>query len=110
MPIGCETVTDDPLTALKQKDPRTTVILDAPILDSRLRGNDAAGPCALTPAEVIDYQINDVVIKAQVDQPSWLVLNDSYFTGWMAFKVNADQSETEITDHARLRQFPRGAD
>ena len=24
------------------------------------------------------------------------MLNDSYFTGWMAFKVNADQSETEI--------------
>ena len=30
MPIGCETVTDDPLAALKQHDPRTTVILDAP--------------------------------------------------------------------------------
>ena len=30
MPGGCETVTDDPLAALRQHDPRTTVILDAP--------------------------------------------------------------------------------
>ena len=28
MPIGCETITDDPLTALRQYDPRTTVIVD----------------------------------------------------------------------------------
>ncbi|CAG0929889.1 hypothetical protein TFLX_01464 [Thermoflexales bacterium] len=95
MPIGCETVTDDALAALKQHDPRMTVILDAPKLDSRLRGNDVA-PCVLTAAEVIDYQINDVVIKSKTDQPAWLVLNDTYFTGWMAFRVNADQSETEV--------------
>ena len=28
MPIGCETITDDPLAALKQYDPRTTVIVE----------------------------------------------------------------------------------
>jgi len=50
----------------------------------------------MAPAVISDYQINDVLIKTQVDQPGWLVLNDSYFTGWMAFRVNADQSETEI--------------
>jgi len=92
MPIGCETITDDPLTALKQYDPRTTVIVEK----SANQANAANPACVLTPAEVIDYQINDVVIKTQVDQPSWLVLNDTYFNGWMAFRVNADQSETEI--------------
>ena len=72
MPIGCETVTDDPLTALKQHDPRTTVIVDAPTLDARLRQSadsvrehKRALNAALT---MIDYQINDVVIKAQADQ------------------------------------------
>jgi len=93
MPIGCETISDIPLIALTRFDPRTTVILDAPLLGAE---PGAAPACTLTPAEVIDYQINDVVIKTQADQPSWLVLNDTYFTGWMAFRMNADQSETEI--------------
>ena len=50
----------------------------------------------LTPAGVSDYQINDVVIKTQVDQPGWLVLADTYFTGWQAFDVQSDGTEKEI--------------
>jgi O-antigen/teichoic acid export membrane protein len=92
MPIGCETITEDPLAALKQHDPRTTVIVEKP-------ANQSGAPnpaCALTPAVISNYQLNDVMIKTQADQPSWLVLNDTYFAGWMAFRVNADQSETEV--------------
>jgi O-antigen/teichoic acid export membrane protein len=104
MPIGCETITDDPLAALRQHDPRSTVIVDTPKLDSRLRGNDVA-PCALVPADVIDYQINDVVIKTKADQPSWLVLNDTYFNGWLAYSVQADGTEKEVPIYRAYGNF-----
>jgi O-antigen/teichoic acid export membrane protein len=94
MPIGCKIVTDDPLSALKQHDPRTTVIIDESW--DTVRGHDIAASCALDSAEIIDYQVNDVVIKTQVDQPSWLILADTYFTGWQAFDVHPDQSETKV--------------
>lgn len=109
LPIGCEVTTADPLTALRQHDPRTTVILDAPAGRAPGGAADAqslpAEGCALTPAEVSDYQIDDVVIAAQVDRPSWLVLSDTYFTGWQAFVVHADQSETEIPLHRAYGNF-----
>ncbi len=55
MPIGCETVTDDPLAALKQHDPRTTVIVENdPRIDRRAANVRA---CALTPAD--DDRLSD---------------------------------------------------
>ena len=101
MPIGCETVTTDPLAALKEHDPRTTVIIEqAPILIGVLKS-----ACVLTPADVIDYQINDVVIKTNAAQASWLALADTYFTGWQAFVVHADQSETEAPIYRAYGNF-----
>ncbi len=115
MPIGCETVTDDPLATLKQHDPRTMVILDPAAgqhnADSRAERLGAL-PCALAPADVIDYQINDVVIRSKTDRPSWLVLNDTYFTGWMAFNVQADGAEKDVPinrAYGNFRAVPIGA-
>ncbi len=96
MPIGCTTVAADPLAALKEHDPRTTVIVEKE-LDSRLRGAERdTAACGLNAATIVGYSNNDVTIKAQADQASWLVLADTYFTGWQAFEVHADQSETEL--------------
>jgi O-antigen/teichoic acid export membrane protein len=101
MSIGCETITDDPLAALKQHDPRSTVIVEKPADRS-----GAENPvCALQAANVVDYQINDVVLKTQVDQPSWLVLNDTYFTGWLAYNVQADGTEKEVPIYRAYGNF-----
>jgi O-antigen/teichoic acid export membrane protein len=94
--------TDDPLTALRQHDPRTTVILDAPTGPSS-GGEADESPlrvegCALTPAEVLDYKTNDVVLKTEEDQPSWLVLNDTYFTGWRAFAYGVPPDRPDVSD------------
>ena len=96
MPSGCETITDDPLAALKQHDPRTTIILDMTPSLASSSGRTAAAPCVPTPAVISDYQINDVTIKTNVAQPGWLVLSDTYFTGWMAYRVQADGAEKEV--------------
>ncbi len=37
------------------------------------------------PQPVVAYSINQVVVEATVETPSWLVLGDSYFPGWKAF-------------------------
>ena len=61
MPIGCETVTDDPLAALKQHDPRTTVIVEKPA-DRSGAANPACALHSRRRSSII--RINDVVIKA----------------------------------------------
>ncbi|MBI5567182.1 MAG: flippase, partial [Chloroflexi bacterium] len=104
MPIGCTTVAADPLAALKEHDPRTTVIVEKE-LDSRLRGNDVASDCGLNAATIVEYGSNEVTIKAQAAQASWLVLADTYFTGWQAFEVHADQSETELPIYRAYGNF-----
>ena len=74
---------------------------------------DAAGLCALTncpkpadaqftPANITIYKNTDVWVDAQVNGPSWLILNDSYFPGWRAFvrplgASDADEKEVPIT-------------
>lgn len=105
LPIGCETSTDTPLLALTQHDPRTTVILDTLPPTSRLRGAGAAPGCGLTPAEISAYHLNDVVIKTQIDRPAWLVLADTYFTGWQAFEVEASNVEREIPIYRAYGNF-----
>ncbi len=101
IPIGCETITDDPLAALKQHDPRSTVIVERPADRS-----GAENPsCVLQAADVIDYQINDVVIQANAAQPSWLVLNDTYFTGWLAYAGQANGAEREVPIYRAYGNF-----
>jgi O-antigen/teichoic acid export membrane protein len=93
MPTGCEIVTADPLAALRQHDPRTRVIVETP---NEAGATDATSSCTYQPAAIVDYRSNDVLVKANTAQPGWLVLADTYFTGWQAFEVHADHSETEL--------------
>ncbi|MFN8595265.1 MAG: oligosaccharide flippase family protein [Anaerolineae bacterium] len=104
MPIGCETVTNDPLSALKEHDPRTTVIVEKD-LDSRASGNDTAAACGLQAATITDYRSNDVVVQMQTKQSSWLVLADTYFTGWQAFDVHSDGTESELPIYRAYGNF-----
>jgi len=100
MPIGCTTVAADPLAALKEHDPRTTVIVEKTPTEI-----GATTACGLTAATITGYSNNDVTIKTRADQASWLVLADTYFTGWQAFEVHADQSETELPIYRAYGNF-----
>ena len=70
-------------------DPRHHVIVEASP-DGWSDGQPitfAAAPAAAQPTAqaVVAYESNQVVIEAQVDENSWLVLGDAYFPGWKAF-------------------------
>lgn len=44
-------------------------------------------------AQIISYGLNDVTIKAQMENPGFLVLTDIYYPGWKAF---VDRQEREL--------------
>jgi O-antigen/teichoic acid export membrane protein len=90
MPTGCEVIDRDPLSAMKKVDPRTKVIVEA---STQIR---SAPDCPVQAATITAYGLNDVTVQARVAQPSWLVLADTYFTGWQAFDVQVDGTEKEI--------------
>ncbi|MBN1886557.1 MAG: oligosaccharide flippase family protein [Thermoflexales bacterium] len=90
LPQACTVVADDPLDALRSHDPRTTVIIEA-LSSSKLpvTGFNAASwdpeTCKLEPSSITVYQPNEVWIDVELGEPSWLVLADSYFPGWVAY-------------------------
>jgi O-antigen/teichoic acid export membrane protein len=104
LPQSATVVVDDALAAMRELDPRQYVILETgdwglEIGDWRLGIGDwgleigdrsvssLQSPVSadLVPAKVTAYRNIEVVVGAIVDEPSWLVLNDSYFPGWKAF-------------------------
>ena len=73
--------------ALRSLNPRCQVILEP---------DEATGPlaepgyqtenCIVQPATVTSYAANEVLLRVSLDEPGWLVLADSYFPGWKAYK------------------------
>ena len=51
--------------------------------------------CILHPASVTVYKSNEVWVDVQADAPSWLVLGDSYFPGWVAYARPLGQGEAQ---------------
>jgi O-antigen/teichoic acid export membrane protein len=75
--------------ALRSLNPRQQVILDG---ESNGLGRDLTpaeaqpGSDNLQPGvEITAYTPNEIKISASLDQAGWLVLADSYFTGWRAY-------------------------
>ncbi|MBN2471898.1 MAG: oligosaccharide flippase family protein, partial [Anaerolineae bacterium] len=64
----------DPRTAVLRYDPGQPTSAAGALLD--------ADP---VPQPITDYRNITVFVDATVSEPSWLVLNDSYFEGWRAF-------------------------
>src|SRR3989304_2761137 len=96
----CAVGVDDQLDALRRIDPRTTLILDASVADW------PPASCLLLPAAITRYTANEVFIDVALDQPAWLVLNDTYFPGWQAWDRPAGASEeTEVTIHRANGNF-----
>ena len=82
LPLLAALETDDLAGLVQEYDPRNYVILDsgAYSLDSYI-----TQPGAATAQNVTRYTINEVRVDAQIDEPGWLILADSYFPGWKAF-------------------------
>lgn len=96
LPQTAEVRTPDALAALAEYDPRQFVVVEA--------GGPAhdAQPGELRPAIIESSTNNQVVASATVAEPAWLVLADSYFSGWRAYVRPAGageeaEKEVEIT-------------
>jgi O-antigen/teichoic acid export membrane protein len=69
-------------------DPRAELFLDPTTADSiDLPARQAAGDQSdLQPAHIVTYAANTVFIDVEIPAPRWLVLTDSYFPGWKAYR------------------------
>ena len=81
-----ELVSEEEVTArLASFDPRHVVLLDESTLpDATIANIDTSWP--LVAAKVVTYADNTVFVDVEMPGPGWLVLADSYFPGWKAFR------------------------
>jgi O-antigen/teichoic acid export membrane protein len=56
----------------------------------------------LTAAEILNYGNIEVKVRASVEEPSWLVLNDTYFQGWDVFASSLDEAGVATGDEVEL--------
>ncbi|MEA3407130.1 MAG: oligosaccharide flippase family protein [Chloroflexota bacterium] len=80
--------------ALRTLDPRQAVILEeAPPGDPT-----GDGPPTFRRVDAIDYGQNEITITFETPTPSFLVLGDSYFDGWLAFIRPADAADPSLEE------------
>jgi len=81
--------------ALRVFDPREYVILEE---EPPALGGLSQEPGIDSPQVAItEYTINQVTIEADMPQPGWLLLTDSYFPGWKAYdRVGESEEELRI--------------
>ncbi len=79
---------DDLDFALRSLNPRQQIILDGENsgLGRQMNPADAQLPVEIeSGVEIVEYTPNEIRLTAQLNQPGWLVLADSYFPGWRAY-------------------------
>ncbi len=87
---------DDPLTAMATYDPRFYVVRAG-----AEQGGGEAGE--MEPATITVYSNREVMVDVNVGDPSWLILNDSYFEGWKAFiRPFSNETLVEESDEQQL--------
>lgn len=89
---------------IQSTDPRQVVMVD-PIALATARDVEAfasgmpsrMGLVQPQPANITVYKNNEIWVDVDVTEPSWLILNDSYFPGWRAFvKARGADDDTFI--------------
>jgi O-antigen/teichoic acid export membrane protein len=83
IPFSATVVVDDALEGMRRQDPRQFVFVETADWPHPLPATTAAQE--LAPAEVTAYGSIEVAVQAAVEEPSWLILNDTYFQGWDVF-------------------------
>jgi O-antigen/teichoic acid export membrane protein len=75
--------------AMRSLNPRAEVLVEEDI--------QAGKPACCTPIPtIIRYTANEVVIEVDLPEPAWLVLTDSYFPGWKAYRLAKGSDEEEL--------------
>jgi O-antigen/teichoic acid export membrane protein len=86
-----EIVTEESLPArLKTLAPDQVILLDG---SAGLPAGAVAqgGSWPLQPAEIVAYASNSLFVDVEMPGPGWLLLADSYFPGWKAYRSDPDQ-------------------
>jgi O-antigen/teichoic acid export membrane protein len=93
-----EVIEDDEslLRKLPSLDPRERVLLSERPPEGYLAETSGTARESTTEARVLDYDINDVLVEAELSHAGWLILGDSYFPGWKAFLQLEDGQEREL--------------
>jgi O-antigen/teichoic acid export membrane protein len=84
------------LKALRGLDPRERVLLSESPPPDRLFDGAAEEGDSAPEVHFQEYGANDVIVEADLPHAGWLVLADSYFPGWKAFRQLEDGSEQEL--------------
>jgi len=96
LPTNCAIVTDDVAEALRTYDPRQYVILaSGKYASGQVTSEKDLQTCNLQLATITSYTPNEVFIDVELEKPSLLVLADSYFPGWKAFRRPQGAGEGE---------------
>ncbi len=96
LPANCAVVTDNVAEALRTYDPRRYVILEQQAANIQYPiSSIQPQTCNLKPATVTSYTPNQVLIDVELEEPSFLVLADSFFPGWKAFRRPQGAGEGE---------------
>ena len=88
LPVTAEVRTEDALAALTRFDPRYHVVLE-----TNEHTSAVARPEQWVAATIQETSNNQVIVSSSVSEPSWLILNDSYFPGWRAYVRPAGSGE-----------------
>ena len=81
LPASATLASNDLASVVQSRDPRNYVILEPDTYPPTL----APQPATALAQQVTHYTINQVQVDVQNDVPAWLILADSYFSGWKAF-------------------------
>jgi O-antigen/teichoic acid export membrane protein len=76
-------------------DPRQLVLLDAETVQDT-RGAEPGTSWPLQPASVLAYGPNTAFVDVEMPGPGWLVLTDSYFGGWKAYRSDRNDQIPDL--------------
>ncbi|MDD5131079.1 MAG: YfhO family protein [bacterium] len=90
----------------KEFQPAEMVVLTGPALPSDM--NDNKGALISSQPKIMSYDINEVLLQVQTEQPAWLVLFDTNYPGWQA-EINGQETELYDADYLfRAIRVPAG--